>query len=160
MVSFTYGVGQKFSQKEVFMKIIFLVLTISMLAACGGKTGDAGSIGATGAPGVSGPTGATGPQGTDGTNGTNGSDGATGPQGVPGTNGTNATPVTVVTLCPGVSTYPSTFVEIALCLNNNLYAVLSEHDGFLTYLPPGKYESKALDSSCDLTVHPGCVISH
>src|ERR1035437_2115892 len=142
MVSFTYGVGQKFSQKEVFMKIIFLVLTISMLAACGGKTGDAGSIGATGAPGVSGPTGATGPQG------------------VPGTNGTNATPVTVVTLCPGVSTYPSTFVEIALCLNNNLYAVLSEHDGFLTYLPPGKYESKALDSSCDLTVHPGCVISH
>jgi uncharacterized protein YaiE (UPF0345 family) len=59
MISFTYTVGLSYPQKEVFMKIVFLVLTISMLAACCGPIGDTGATGAKGDkgdPGAPAPT--------------------------------------------------------------------------------------------------------
>lgn len=76
-----------------------------------------------------------------------------------GLNGTNATPVTVVNLCNGVTTYPNTFVEVALCINGGLYAVYSINNGFLTYLPNGAYSSNGLGSACNLVVN-GCSVTH
>lgn len=95
--------------------------------------------------------GATGPQGLQGETGGSGS------QGLPGI---DSTPVTVVQLCPGVTTYPGVFVEVAICLQNKLYAVYSANGGFLVELVPGNYSSNAIGSSCSLTVAPNCVVSH
>jgi hypothetical protein len=135
--------------------------------------GATGVVGATGATGNQGATGSTGPQGPAGQNGqsclaavvSNGIE-ISCPGSVPvvvtngsnGTNGTNATPVTVVQLCPGVTVYPSTFVEQALCINGNLYGVYSANDGFLSYLPPGTYSSDGINASCNLTIKPNCVV--
>lgn len=80
-----------------------------------------------------------------------------GPQGPAGADGNLAT---LVALCPGVTTYPSAFVEVALCLNNKLYGVYSANNGFLTLLPPGNYSSNAIGSACNLTILPNCVVSH
>ncbi len=46
--------------------------------------------------------------------------------------------VTPVQLCDAsfVATYPSTFPEYALCIDNHLYVVFSDNGGFLTMLPP------------------------
>lgn len=101
-----------------------------------------------GAPGVA---GEVGQQGAAGTPGLNGSDGQ---------NGQDATPVTVVQLCPGVTTYASVFVEVALCLNGSLYGVYSANGGFLTYLPPGAYNSNAIGSACSLVVGDNCEVSN
>jgi len=65
--------------------------------------------------------------------------------------------VTVVQLCPGVPSYPGVFVEVAFCINNELYAVYSS-PVFLTLLTPGAYSSTAIGSACNLTVEPGCVV--
>lgn len=92
-----------------------------------------------------------GPQGLQGETGGSGS------QGLPGI---DSTPVTVVQLCPGVTTYPGVFVEVAICLQNKLYAVYSANGGFLVELVPGNYSSNAIGSSCSLTVAPNCVVSH
>lgn len=93
-------------------------------------------------------------------NGHDGGVGPSGPSGAPGSPGLNATPITIVNLCPGVTTYPTTFVEVGFCINNNLYAVYSENNGFLTYVPPGSYSSNAHGSSCSLVVHTNCVVTH
>lgn len=85
--------------------------------------------------------------GVNGNNGTNGS------------NGVNATPVTVVKLCPGNISYPSVFIETALCLNNTLYGVYSVNGGFLTELSPGQYSSDGVGSSCTFTVGANCTIT-
>lgn len=92
--------------------------------------------------------------GAVGTPGQNGNDGSDGQDGV------DATPVTIVTLCPGVTSYPGVFVEVAVCLQGNLYAVYSVPNAFLTYIPPGNYTSNGIGSSCNLTVHPNCVVTH
>jgi hypothetical protein len=118
-----------------------------------------GSNGADGQQGVAGNDGATGPQGDPGTNG---NDGATGPQGNAGTNGndgTNATPVSIVQLCPGTSTY-GTFIEVGFCIGGDLYGTYSANGGFSTLIAPGSYSSSAINSSCSLTVHPNCVVTH
>lgn len=78
-----------------------------------------------------------------------------GPAGSPGL---NASSMTIVQLCHGTATYPSVFIEIALCLDNRLYAVYSIPGAFLTYLPPGGYTSIGIGSSCDFRVVAGCVI--
>lgn len=90
----------------------------------------------------------------------NGHDGSNGQDGHNGVDGVDATPVTVVQLCPGVTTYPSVFVEVALCISNKLYAVYSAKNGFLVYLPPGVYHSDAIGSACNLTVHENCQVSN
>lgn len=130
-----------------------------------GPQGVSGADGANGTNGQDGAAGANGVDGQNGSNGTNGQDGATGsqgpqgPAGASGANGIDTTPITVVNLCPGTSNY-GVFVEIALCLNNNLYAVYSANGGFLTYLAPGGYSSNAIGSACSLTVQPNCVVTH
>jgi hypothetical protein len=91
-----------------------------------------------------------------GKDGTNGLDGKS----VQGPAGSNGTVITTVQFCPGTSSYPSTFPELGLCINNNLYAVYSANDGFLTLIPPGSYNSNAIGSSCTFTVLPNCSISH
>lgn len=126
--------------------------------------------------GTKGSPGATGPQGSSGSScsiqqiatgalitcggwfavinsGSNGVDGADGKDGV------DATPVTVQQLCEGTPTYPSIFVEDALCINDKLYAVYSANGGFLSYLPPGEYSSNGIGSRCNFSVDIGCQIT-
>lgn len=88
-----------------------------------------------------------------------GCNGETGPQGLQGPQGANGAAATVVPLCPGVSNY-GVFVEVALCLNDSLYAVYSANGGFLTLLAPGNYSSNAIGSACNLTVAAHCKVSH
>jgi len=101
-----------------------------------------------GPQGVAGQTGATGPQGP------RGDTGATGPAGADGQ------PARVVQLCPGVTVYPSAFVEVALCINNQLYAVYSANGGFLTHILPGLYNSNAIGSACSFTVVDSCLVTN
>lgn len=111
---------------------------------------------------------ANGAQGATGNSGTNGQDGVglvgpAGPQGdagVDGQDGIDTTPIIVVNLCPGVTTYPSIFIETALCISGNLYGVYSANGGFLTYLAPGNWSSNAIGSACSLTIGPNCTVSH
>ena len=77
-----------------------------------------------------------------------------------GTPGLNAATVSAVQFCPGVTVYPSAFLEVGLCIDNKLYAVYSTNGGFLSYLPPGAYQSNAVGSSCNFTVTDGCEISY
>lgn len=82
-----------------------------------------------------------------------------GDPGVQGPKGADGTTITLVQLCPGVSNY-GTFIEVAMCIDDNLYGVYSANNGFLTYLPPGNYTSNAIGSACNLTIQPHCVVSH
>lgn len=82
--------------------------------------------------------------------------GQNGPQGLKGDPGTS---ITIVQFCPNVQTsYPTTFAEIGFCINNEIWAVYSKNDGFLTLVPPGNYYSNAINSSCNFTVLPNCKI--
>lgn len=141
-------------------KLISLVFVMSLVAcgnngvlvvnapapSCKVKTTDAGTA-------ISCPDGTTAfvPNGLPGLNGGNGVDGR---------NGVDATPVTMVQLCEGTPSYPSTFIEVAFCINNKLYAVYSANGGFMTYLPEGAYSSNGIGSRCNLTVKPNCVITN
>ncbi len=102
--------------------------------------------------------GPAGPSGADGVSitGAKGEVGSTGPQGAPGS---DASSVTVVELCPGVTTYPSTFVEIAFCAQGKLYGTYSAHGGFSTELPPGTYSSHGINSDCTFTVGANCMVT-
>lgn len=106
------------------------------------SNGVVGPAGATGAIGVTGPVGDRGPAGLDGTNGSNG------------------TEITIVQFCPGTPSYPSTFPEIGFVINGGIYAVYSANDGFMTYLPPGLYQSNAIGSSCTFTINADGSVSH
>lgn len=123
-------------------KQTILIGLIMVATACAGRQGDQGY------QGIQGNTGIQGLEGQQGTPGTNGTD------------GTNATPVTVVNFCPGVTTYPTTFLEVGFCINNQLYAVYSENNGFLVLVPPGVYRSNAHGNSCNFTVYTNCVVTH
>jgi hypothetical protein len=90
---------------------------------------------------------------TDGTNGINGTDG------INGTNGTDATPVTTVQFCPGTPTYPSTFPEFGIIISGVMYGVYSQNGGFLAQLPPGKYYSNGIGSTCNFTINPDLTIT-
>lgn len=80
-----------------------------------------------------------------------------------GTNGGTGSPassVTTINLCPGVTSYPSVFIEVALCVDDQLYAVYSIPGAFLTLIPPGVYTSNALGSACNLTVLEHCQVQY
>ncbi len=112
-------------------------LLIVMLALCACGQGSSGTV-ETSAPVV-------GPQG---------------PQGPAGSNGTDGSTVTPTQLCENpVTTYPSTFAEIAFCIDGTLYAVYSANGGFLVPLLNGNYSSDGINASCDFTV-TGCVITN
>jgi hypothetical protein len=97
---------------------------------------------------------------TDICNGAQGNVGPQGPVGAPGSPGLNAQPVTLIQLCPGIPTYPSTFIEFGICLQGELYGVYSQNDGFLALLPPGSYTSDGINSTCNLTVLPNCEVTN
>lgn len=90
----------------------------------------------------------------------NGSQGAPGVNGAPGTPGTPGTQITPIKLCSQTPSYPSVFVEYAVCINNQLYAVYSANGGFLAFLPPGAYSSNGIGSSCNLNVGLNCSVTH
>lgn len=115
------------------MRHLIAILTIMILTACCPQRGPRGYTGEIGVPGSTGLT---------------------------GTPGIDATSVTTVNFCTGTTVYPTTFLEVGFCINNQLYAVYSEHDGFLVLIPPGSYSSNAHGSSCNFTVLPNCVIEH
>ena len=95
--------------------------------------------------------------GIDGQQGIQGQTGNTGPQGPSGLNGTT---ITSIQFCPGINTYPSTFPEVGFCINNQIYAVYSANDGFLSLMQPGAYSSNGINSSCNFTILSNCVIQN
>ncbi len=103
-----------------------------------------------------------GERGLPGGTGARGSDGLSivGPPGPAGLDGADGTVITFVNLCPGVTSYPGVFVEVAMCVNGDLYGVYSANGGFMTYLPPGTYHSNAIGSACNLTIGSNCAVSH
>ncbi len=115
-------------------------IIIAMLLTSCGPAGNQGNIGN---PGPQGPIGATG---------------ATGDTGAQGPAGADGTVIIPVQFCPGTPSYPSTFPEYGLCINNQLYAVYSTHGGFLTVTPPGVYTSNAVGSKCDFKILDNCVV--
>jgi|ERR1035437_5500528 hypothetical protein len=115
--------------------IAMMVATVGMFGCAQGEKGDS----------VQGLTGATGEQG---------------PQGLTGPTGADGHIATIVQLCPGTPSYASVFVEVAMCINDQLYGVYSANGGFLTLLPPGTYNSNAIGSACTLTVSAHCIVSN
>lgn len=127
------------------MKNVLLIAALLILVACG----DANMIDC-----IDGCSGGTpGPRGESivGERGEKG-------ESIVGAPGADANPVTVVKLCPGVTTYPSVFVEIAFCIGNKLYGTYSTHGGFSTEFPPGDYKSNAVGSQCNFQVKANCVV--
>lgn len=120
------------------MKKLLAILLLVTAVSCGSLKGDRGEAGPAGSPGVA---------GVDGQDGINGQDGQ------------DAIPVTVVQLCPGTTVYPSTFVEVAFCIDGELYGTYSANGGFSTKLVPGAYSSNAIGSSCNFTVSANCVVT-
>lgn len=152
------------------MKCIISIMLLSIITACGNNavvlkptpcTTKAVSNGVS----VNCPDGtnsfvANGSDGASGISGSNGSDGQNGLDGSNGINGTNGTVITSIQLCNGITpSYPSTFPEVALCIDNQLYAVYSANDGFLVLLTPGVYSSNGINASCTFTVGQNCGVS-
>lgn len=82
-----------------------------------------------------------------------GSQGVPGTPGIQGPVGQDGTVIEIVQFCPGTTpSYPSTFPEIGEVINGRTYAVYSANGGFLTYLPPGTYNSNAIGSNCNFTI--------
>lgn len=77
-----------------------------------------------------------------------------------GTNGTNGTAISERKFCPGVTTYPSRFVEVGFVVGGKLYAVYSANGGLLTEIPPGAYNSAAIGSTCNFTVNANLSITN
>ena len=127
------------------IKYIALILLCG-LTACRGPEGHKGTNGVDGKDGV------------NGIDGRNGENGATGPVGTTGPAGADGHIAVVIPLCAGTPTYASVFVEVALCINQELYAVYSANGGFLTKILPGTYSSNAIGSRCDFKVIQNCQI--
>lgn len=143
---------------------LMLSAMLVFAVSCAGNRGSQGAPGANGAigpQGIQGPTGATGPKGDTGEQGPVGVMGPQGPigdTGIQGPAGVDGTAITIVQFCNGIPSYPRTFPEVALCINNNLYAVYSANNGFLVLVTPGSYKSNAIGSSCNFTVLPNCQV--
>lgn len=123
--------------------ILFVLLIVS-LAGCGDNNGFIAVPGPQGAPGDPGPQG---------------NQGLAGPVGPTGTAGQDGTSITTVQLCSGyTSSYPSTFPEVALCIDGKLYAeYYSPPSSGLTYLPDGSYSSTQTSAPCNFVVS-GCTV--
>ncbi len=139
--------------------IVFVILNlIALFFLCACNT-YLGTQGATGLPGKDGsscfvssvPGGAL-VQCTDGTSSyiANGSDGQDG----------SDSNIQIVPFCTDVTAYPLVFSEVGFCINNEIYAVYSESNGFMVKTPPGAYHSQGHNSSCNFTVAANCVVNH
>ncbi len=127
---------------QYFLFMILVIMTISACAPQKGDKGDTvvGPVGERGVPGES----IVGNPGADGQNGSDGVD---------------ATPTTIIRLCPGFTQYNSTFVEVALCIQNRLYGVYSANGGFMTEIVPGTYLSEGINNTCTLVVGSNCQVT-
>jgi hypothetical protein len=123
-----------------------------------------GSNGAAGSPGVScsvapvvGGVKLSCPDGSTQTllNGVNGQNGNN------GNNGIDGTVITSIKFCPNIpDTYPSSFPEYGVCMNNQLYAVYwNGSQAFLALLTPGNYSSTS-PQGCSFHVVSGCSITN
>ena len=73
----------------------------------------------------------------------------------------NAPNISVVQFCSGTTTYPTSFPEQGLCINNDLYAVYWDgHNAWLTEVAPGHYSSTSSNVPCTFDVLNNCTISH
>lgn len=79
---------------------------------------------------------------------------------VNGVNGTSGTIVSPLQFCPGVTVYPSVFIEVGFIINGSVYAVYSANNGFMTVIPPGRYTSNAIGSRCDFTLNSDNTITN
>lgn len=122
------------------MKTLILVILL-VLVGCGKNDGSFYTVkGDKGDPGQS----IVGPAGSPGLNGSNGQD---------------ASPITSVQLCGSChASYPSTFPEIGLCINDKLYGVYSANGGFMVEIIPGTYSSNGINCTCTLVVSAHCVV--
>ena len=80
--------------------------------------------------------------------------------GLQGPSGVDIASVMPIQFCHSsfVPSYPNSFPESGLCINEVLYGVYSANGGFLAELPPGTYSSDGINASCTFTIEPGCVI--
>jgi hypothetical protein len=165
-------------KKGQSMQLLSFAILAMFLSACGitsagppGPQGLQGGRGNQGVPGNGGtnctvatlgvsvatPNGGSLISCTDGTSSVvlNGSNGADGTDGSPGT------VVTPMQFCPSsfVQSYPSTFAESGICIDNVMYGVYSANGGFLAALPPGQYSSDGINASCTFTIGANCQIS-
>lgn len=70
--------------------------------------------------------------------------------------------VTMVQFCSNYSgtTYPTSFPEFGLCLNNLLYGVYWDgHNSWLAEIVPGYYLSTSTSAPCNFHVLPNCGVS-
>jgi hypothetical protein len=150
--------------------IVLAILGISSgLSGCG-KQGAPGSQGVQGIPGsnctvtllaVGSPGASNGGsliQCPDGSSSLvlNGNNGENGQAGTPGT------VVTPIQFCTGyTTTYPSSFPEFGVCINNLIYAVYWDgSNAWLAQIVPGYYASTSTNAACDFTVAENCTITH
>lgn len=162
---------------EMLMSVVTFLFALIVMFGCGkndtdmtstyraipgpqGSPGPAGTNGTNGVDGAVGPQGSPGPQGPAGPQGSPGPKGSPGPTGPQGPAGANGTVITTVQFCPGTVSYPTTFPEFGLCINNTIFGVFSANGGFLAELPPGVYNSNAVGSSCTFTIGTNCKITH
>lgn len=82
-----------------------------------------------------------------------------GKNGLNGQAGTPGTVISTIKLCGADNSYPNTFTEDAICINNTLYGVMSVNGGFLTALPPGQYSSNGINSTCTFIVGANCKVT-
>lgn len=100
--------------------------------------------------------GTPGANGNDGADGSDGADGADGNDGAPGQ---DATPIQMVQFCPGATTYPSSFPEYGVCVQDRLYAVFwMGGKAWLAEVVPGTYISTSSSVSCSFTVGAACEV--
>lgn len=89
--------------------------------------------------------------------------GPAGPPGPAGPAGERGLPgpgesFTTVRFCAEPSAYPTLFAEYGVCIKGHLYAVYSIPNAFLTLIPPGRYSSTGLNSTCNFTVLANCEV--
>lgn len=69
--------------------------------------------------------------------------------------------LTMVQFCSNYSTsYPTSFPEFGLCLNNLLYGVYWDgHNAWLAQIVPGYYLSTSTSAPCNFHVLPNCGVT-
>ena len=77
-----------------------------------------------------------------------------------GVNGQDAIQPTMIKFCSNYeSSYPTTFPEYGICIDNILYAVYWDNkNSWLTEVTPGYYSSTSTSAPCNFTVKDNCVI--
>lgn len=78
-----------------------------------------------------------------------------------GAKGLDGSTITTVQFCPGLSSYPSTFPEVGLCISNKLYGVFwISNSAFMAEIPTGNYVSTSTSLPCSFKVTTSCNISY